>query len=88
LNNNTPKDQLNLSLGHTLTEVRQESGFVVLGFDDGKRYQIYACGKVDFDYSADCWLGVERCDKNTLTETNHEQIIDYDDWHPADLFVC
>lgn len=50
------------SVGSNLIEVRQERGFVVLGFGDGRRYQIYACGKVEADYSADCWLEVERCD--------------------------
>ncbi len=59
----TPADKIEESLGSELVELRQSRGFVVLGFSDGRRYQIYACGKVEADYSADCWLGVERCDQ-------------------------
>lgn len=60
-----PADPLSVLVGNVLVGVRQERGFVVLEFSGGKRVQIYACAKVEADYSADCWLGVERCDRVT-----------------------
>ena len=46
-------------VGEELLLVNQGRGFVVLAFSSGKRYQIYACAKVEPDYSADCWIAVE-----------------------------
>lgn len=57
-----PADLIEPLCGNVLLSVRQERGFVVLEFSGGKRVQIYACAKVESDYSADCWLGIERCD--------------------------